>query len=296
MKRRLNVDLVPAIRKLDIVSRRITSGKVVGGYKSIFKGKGLDFDSYRVYDQSDDASLIDWKATARSDRVLVKTYVEERDVNVFFLVDVSNSMVFGSTPKLKNEYAVEVISSLSHAMLKEGDSVGMILFSDKIVSKLYPGRGDEQFYALTRDLLKPENYGGKFDFNLACKFLLSYLRQDSIVFLVSDYVGLKEGWITYLEMLSKKFDLVGLMVRDPRDRELPQESHQIVIEDPYSNKSMLIEPDLIKNVYEEYIKKQEKELRETFFKNGADFISLSTDSSFVNPIMNLFRQRSLKWR
>ena len=195
MKRRLNVDLVQSIRKLDVVSRRITSGKVVGGYKSVFKGKGLDFDGYRVYDSSDDASLIDWKATVRSNQILIKTYIEERDVNVFFLVDVSNSMVFGSTPKLKNEYAVETISSISHAILKEGDNVGMILFSDKIVCKVYPGKGEEQFYILTKNLINPENYGGNFDFNSACKFLLSYLKQDSIVFVVSDFFGLKEGWI-----------------------------------------------------------------------------------------------------
>ena len=296
MKRRLNVDLVQSIRKLDVVSRRITSGKVVGGYKSVFKGKGLDFDGYRVYDSSDDASLIDWKATVRSNQILIKTYIEERDVNVFFLVDVSNSMVFGSTPKLKNEYAVETISSISHAILKEGDNVGMILFSDKIVCKVYPGKGEEQFYILTKNLINPENYGGNFDFNSACKFLLSYLKQDSIVFVVSDFFGLKEGWIKYLEMVSKKFDVIGMMIRDPRDRELPKNSQQIVVQDPYSNKSLIIEPELIKEVYEEHIKKQEKELRSEFYKSGAEFISLSTDKGFVNPIMNLFRQRSLKWR
>jgi len=297
MKRKLNVDLIPAIRKLNIINRRLTSGHIGGGYKSVFKGKGLDFDEYRVYNPGDDdASLIDWKATVRGGEILVKTYVEERDVNVFFLVDVSNSMIFGSTPKLKNEYAAEVVSSMSYSILEGGDSVGMILFAENIISKIYPGKGKEQFYFITRELLNPENYGGKFNFNSACKFLLSYLRQDSIVILISDFLGMKEDWVKDLNIISKKFDTIGVMIRDPRDRELPMEARQIVVEDPYSKKSIVIEPDLIKEAYEDHIKKQEKELKDNFFRIGSDFITLSTDKNFVNPIMNLFKQRSLKWR
>ncbi|MBL7148218.1 MAG: DUF58 domain-containing protein [Nanoarchaeota archaeon] len=296
MKKRLNVDLIPAIRRFEIISKGLTAGKPGGDYKSIFKGKGLEFDGYRVYNPDDDADLIDWKATIRSDKILVKTYVEERDVNVFFLVDVSNSMIFGSTPKLKNEYAAEVIASLSYAILEAGDSVGLSLFTDKIVSKVHLGKGRTQFYALTRSLLNPEYYGGNFDFNSACKFLLNYLKQDSVVIVISDFVGLGGDWIRRLEMISKKFDVIGIMIRDPRDRTLPTDTNQIVIEDPYSNKSLTIEPGLIKDVYEDYIKKQEKDITNEFLRVGSDFMSLSTDKSFVSPIMGLFRKRGLRWR
>tara|TARA_Y100000310_G_C20558938_1_gene752044 strand:- start:166 stop:1056 length:891 start_codon:yes stop_codon:yes gene_type:complete len=296
MKRKLNVDLVPSIRKLQVVTKGLVKAKGFGNYKSVFKGKGLEFSEYRLYDRNDDASLIDWKASMRTNQILVRQYEEERDVNVFFLVDCSAGMIFGSTPKLKNEYAVELIASLSFSILDTGDSVGLAMFNDKIVKKIYPGKGKGHFYALTRDLVDPNNYGGGFDFKVATDFILNYLKQTTVVIVISDFINMNENSINNLEYLTSKFDTIGVMVRDPRDRELPEDTGQVVIEDPSSKQSLLIEPKLIREVYAEEIKKQEKWIKEMFLKNRSDFISLTTNESFVKPVLNLFRERILKWR
>jgi len=295
MKRKLNVDIHPSIRRLEIVTKGLLKTRVSGSYRSVFKGRGLEFSDYRLYTPLDDASRIDWKATVRSNQLLIRQYVEEKDVSVFFLVDCSHSMVFGSTEKLKNEYAVELVASLSYAILEADDSVGLAMFNDKIVDKIYPSKGKGQFHIIEKILLKPENYSGSYDFNNAAKFLLSFLKEDSVIVIVSDFVGLREGWVKFLEIISHKFDTIGIMIRDPRDKTLPDDVGQVVIEDPYSKKSLLIEPDLIRSVYEEEMRKQESAVRDVFLKNGSDFLSLTTDKGFTKPILNMFIKRSLKW-
>jgi len=296
MKRKLNVDIVPSIKKLQVVTKGLVRAKGFGSYKSVFRGKGLEFLEYRPYDRNDDASMIDWKASMRSNQLLIRQYEEERDVNVFFLVDCSSTMVFGSTEKLKNEYAVELIGSLAFSIIDAGDSVGLVMFNDKIVKDVYPGKGRGHFHALIRALTNPDNYGGGYNFNTAADFILNYLKQTTIIIIISDFVGLSENALDHLRFVTSKFDTIGIMVRDPRDRELPEGVGQVVIEDPYSKQSLLIEPGLIKEVYEEEIEKQEKWVKDLFLRNRSDFLLLTTDKSFVKPVLNLFRERTMKWR
>ena len=296
MKKKLNVDLAPSIRRLQVFTKGLIRSKGFGNYKSVFRGKGLEFFDYRQYDESDDASLIDWKASMRADQLLIRQYEEERDVNVLFLFDCSAGMVFGSTEKLKNEYAVELISSLAFSILDQGDSVGLVMFSDRIVKDIYPRNGKGQYYAMIKALINPDNYGGSYDFKKVADFILNYIKQTTVLIIVSDFIGLNEEAEKHLKFVTSKYDTIGIMVRDPRDRELPSDVGQVVIEDPYSNKSLLIEPKLIKEVYEEEIKKQEAWIKNSFLKNRSDFLMLTTDKGFVKPILNLFMERTLKWR
>jgi len=296
MRKKLNVDIVPSIRKLEVVTKGLIKTKGIGSYRSVFRGKGLDFSEYRPYSNVDDAALIDWKASMRTNQLLMRQYEEERDLNVFFLLDCSSSMIFGSTPKLKNEYAVEVVASLAYSILDAGDSVGLAMFSDKIIKKIYPGKGKGHFYALVKALTDPNNYGGGYDFNNAAQFVLNYLKETTVVIVVSDFVGLGETSIDNLKFMANKYDTIGIVVKDPRDREMPDDVGQVVIEDPYSKQSLLIEPELIKEVYEDEIKKQENWLKNLFIKNHSDFLLLTTDKSFVKPVLTLFWERTLKWR
>ena len=205
-------------------------------------------------------------------------------------------MIFGSTDKLKNEYAAEIVISLAFTILEVGDSVGLVMFNDKIMKKVYPGKGRGQFYSVVRELTNPENYGGGFDFENISDFILNYLKESTVVIIVSDFVGLSESSIESIKLITNKYDTVGIMVRDPRDKVLPEDVGQVVIEDPYSNKSLLIEPKLIKEVFEEEIKRQEKWIKDSFLKNKSDFLSLTTDKSFIKPVIGLFKERALKWK
>lgn len=293
---KLRVDLTPAIKQLEIVTKNLVTTSVVGHYKSVFKGKGIEFADYRAYTPDDDTSLIDWKASVRANELLVKEFVEERNINMFFLIDVSTSMIFGSTYKLKNEYAAEIVASLAHIGLDAGDKVGFALFNDKVIKKILPSNDKHQFYILSKTLVNPTFYGGKYDLGEALKFLIGYLKETSIVMIISDFIGLRGEWKKYLKIAGTKYDIIGIMVRDPRDRSLPADNANIFIADPFSNRQMLVNPILIKKKYEEYVKKEEETIKNIFLSYKCDFIELSTDKPFAPVIIDFFKKRKRKLR
>ncbi|MBS3156094.1 DUF58 domain-containing protein [Candidatus Woesearchaeota archaeon] len=296
-KKKLVIDLLPAIRKLEVLTKQHAESGLIGQYSSVFKGRGIEFEDYRTYSTTDDASLIDWKASKKANRILIKEYVEERNVNVVFALDVSESMLFGSTEKLKNEYAAELVASLAHAILEVGDNVGLVMYNDTIVENIVPSRKKSQFYDISRNLTNPELYGGNGKFSELSKFLLTSFNRGTVVIIVSDFVGMDEGWKSNLKIITSKFDVIGIIIRDPRDRTLPGDYvGEILIKDPYSHKRVVIDPSLLKDLYEKETRRQEEELLKSFVDAGADSTIISTDEFFVKPIVKLFKLRALKIR
>ncbi len=296
-KKKLTIDLLPAIRKLEVLTKGHAAAGLVGQYMSVFKGRGIEFEDYRTYSSTDDASLIDWKASKKANRILIKEYVEERNVNVVFALSVSESMLFGSTEKLKNEYAAELVASLAHAILEVGDNAGLIMFNDTIVENIIPSRKRSQFYDISRSLINPDLYGGGVNFLELSKLLMVSLNRGTVVIIVSDFIGMDKGWKETLKILTSKFDVIGIMIRDPRDRTLPEDYvGEILIKDPYSHKRTVVDPSLLKELYEKEVKKQEEEILNTFVDAGADSVLISTDEFFVKPIVRLFKIRALKVR
>lgn len=297
MRRYLNVDLPKAMREFEVALRKMVTTRIIGHYRSVFRGKGLEFDAYRKYMSSiDDAQRIDWKASMRANELLVKEYVEERDLQILFVVDVSSSMVFGSTAKLKNEYALEMVTSLANFILKAGDRIGFALFSDKILELRMPAKSQRQLFILTNSLLDPDIYGGNYDLGKILRTLMGSLTPEiAAIIIVSDFIG-PRNWSTELKTLNKKIETIGIMICDPRDRTLPTDSQQIVVADPYSNKTELIDSSLIKERYERYARQQEEEIRNSFSEAGCDFLKLTTDKSFIVPLATFFKMRAGKWR
>ncbi|OIO62853.1 hypothetical protein COY26_05225 [Candidatus Woesearchaeota archaeon CG_4_10_14_0_2_um_filter_33_10] len=288
----LKLNLKPLIKRLEVHTKRGLTSTLTGSYKSTFKGKGLDFVGYRPYDIGDDANMIDWKATLRSQDLLVKILVEERNVNIVFLVDVSSSMSFASIDKLKNEYAAELVASLSFAAIQAGDSVGLVMFNDKIVKFLPPNMGNKQYFMIINSLSNPKLYDGKFDFIKVINDLINSFKKGAIIVIVSDFIGLGKDWENYLRAVSEKFEVIGIMVRDPRDYEIPADVGQIVISDPYSDKEVLIDTAKIKDEYESVVKEQIKHIKETFINSKSDFLELRTDKPFLDYIIKFFLMRN----
>lgn len=296
MKKELKIDLSVGLKRLRILTNRLVNSKIVGNYRSVFKGSGLEFLDYRHYSPDDDASMIDWKASVRSNDLLVKEFVEERNLNVFFLVDVSSSMVYSSIDKLKIEYAAELVATLSYTILHAGDSIGFALFNDKIIRHEQPKRGFSQYYQLTKTLVDPRYYGGGYDLCEALKLTMTFLKEFSIVIIVSDFIGLKNDWKRHLKLMGKKFDLIGIMVSDSADRVLPHYNGQVVLGDIFSKKQVVVNVDNIREDYARYVEAYEKEISEAFIKSGADFVRLTTDKPFIELITNLFIKRAKRIR
>lgn len=296
MRKGFIINLKPLIG-LSLNAKRLVATSVLGGYKSVFRGRGLEFEGYRPYLSGDDASLIDWRASARAGEILMKEFTEERNLTVFFLIDVSSSMIYSSLSKLKSEYAAEVVSSLSFVVLHSGDSVGFALFSDKIIKKSMPFNGVGRHSLITRELLDVDNYGGEYNLIHALKYINSFLPPKSVLIIISDFIGLNGEWDLHLTLAAQKYSTMGIMIRDPRDKRLPDMPFgSVLLEDPYGEEQMVIDPKKVAKPYRDYVAKQERRIKSTFLSAGADFLSLTTDKEFVFPLLQFFKERENRVR
>ena len=293
----LNINLKPLIKKLEIsLKRGYTQDAVTSTFRSVFRGRGLEFDRFRVYSPSDDAREIDWKASLKAQDLLVRVLTEERNIDVMFLMEVGNSMIFASGEKLKCEYAAELVATLSFGMIEAGNKVGLVMFTDRVVKHIVGNTGMAHFYRLTKTLSDPALYTGDFDMDMIMRYSTRIFKNGTIVFIISDFIGLSEGWRTNLEIMAKKFDVIGVMVRDRRDNSLEGASGQFVLGNPYTGDDLLVDVELVKKKYAQFAELQIKEIENVFKHVGADFIMLETDLDFVHPIVKLLNMRKQRWR
>jgi len=290
------VDVNPMLKKLELVSKKGISGFLSGEFRSVFKGSGLEFHGYRNYNAAeDDAKNIDWKASMRTRYLVVKELVEERNNNVVFLVDVSSSMSFGSVDRLKNEYVIEMFASMAYSLLSGGDSVGLALFTDHIITLLPPNIGNKQFYTMLKTITNPALYEGPFDLEKALHDFNAMMTRPSIVILMSDFIGLKGGWYDKLRLVAAKHELIVFIVKDPRDVMLPEEVGQVFVEDPYTHETLLIDTKIIKNDYEKLAHDQDQTLIRMLKDLQVEYQFLTTNQPFSNTIFSFFKQRALRW-
>ncbi|MFP4424004.1 MAG: DUF58 domain-containing protein [Candidatus Woesearchaeota archaeon] len=292
----LKVDLKPLIGQLHLSSSNDVTGALTGSYLTVYKGRGLEFGGYRQYTAADDASSIDWKASMRSEHILVRELVEERNLNVFFLFDVSNSMLFASTDKMKCEYAIELIATMAFAIIRAGDSVGISQFNDDVLNNINPNVGSAQYYKIVHELTNTQNYGGGFNLTKALRKTTLILRkQRAMIILVSDFLGLTDtAWEDYVKSISTRFDLLPIMIKDPVDMTLPEHKGELIIEDPYSREQIMVNPTSMKEEYEKNARQQENKIIQTFKKYNVEVLKLKTDKPFMRDLIGHIQRRRNK--
>ena len=290
----LNVDIPRTIKTFDSAMRKKMLIKSIF-YKRIFGGKGLEFDSYRDYSNNDDSSLIDWKATMKNNgEPLVKQYVEERDLSIFFLIDVGDNMILGSGEKLKNETVAEISSSLAHLVLIAGDKAGFALYSDKIKVIKKPISGTNQFYSFVKEITNVKNYGGKSDLVQALKFIRPYLRDTSAIFVISDFLRVDDKCLDELKKFIIQKETIGIMVRDINDNQISDTQNEIVVEDIDTGEQLLVNPSLIRQEYEKKALEQKQKVFDIFKKTGSDIIEIYTNADFIPPLVDFLKKRVKK--
>jgi len=290
MEKKLNLHIPEAISSFEEIMREFELQRIL--YKIIFRGKGLEFDGYRKYSPDDDASDIDWKASMKSNQTLVKQYIEERDLKIVFLVDVSDNMLFGSTEKLKCEYSAELCSALAHLIITFGDNVGFVLFSDKVVADSSPKKTRKQFDTFVGELSNPDNYGGPSKINEMLDYLLNYFTTtiDSVI-LVSDFINLKEPSKRMLSFFSSKFETIAIMVKDPLDKKMPKIKGEIIIEDPVTKRQVIIDPSVVRKTYEKNALEHENLVKNMFSSTGIDCLDITTDQHFAPKLSEFLKMR-----
>lgn len=286
----LNIDIQAQVNRISPLTKKGVFGILVGEYKSAFRGRGLEFTTFRNYDESDDAIRIDWRASLKSQDTLVRVFEEERDLKVYFIFDTSNSMLYSSHDKLKAEYAAELIAALSYGVLRAEDAVGLVMFSDKIKTFIPARIGDAQFFKISDALTSTKNYSGVKDYRKLISFCMSSLPRTSILFLVTDYIGLPENYEHYLEPYNQKFESVGFMIRDPVDDELPVDGNAYLL-DPFTDEELEVDAGSMHARYDEYIRSFKERLAETYRKSSDDIIEFSTDEDYLHTLLSYFSLR-----
>jgi uncharacterized protein (DUF58 family) len=290
-------ELIKKIRYIQIYTSKAVNDVLAGEYHSVFKGQGMEFDEVRAYQPGDDIRTIDWNVTARTGHPYVKRYVEEREITVFFLVDLSASGSFGSREKIKNEIAAEFCALLAFSAIKNNDKVGLIVFTDNIELFIPPAKGTSHVLRLIRELLYFE--GGKkqqstgTDIALALDYLGRVLHKRGVVFLVSDFID--HNFEKPLGVLARRHDLIAVTVSDPRELALP-EIGLLEIEDAENGATILVDTGSreVRNRYETLAREKNEKLSRLFRSTGVDHIQLFTDRDYVLDLVKFFRKRTKK--
>jgi len=293
---KLRVDVGKAVSQFNKVVKEFRLRKTI--YKTVFRGKGLEFDGYRYFDENlDDAGMLDWKASLRANKLLAKKYIEERDLSIYFIFDSSSKMLFGSGDKLKAEYASEVISALSYLIINSNDMPGLIMFSDKLRKFVRPSKSRYQFSLLVSSLSDASLYGGGFDISSAIDLSLKKIKSEHpVIFLVSDFISIRKGFEKNLKLMSARFETVALMIRDPFDDQLPDVDYQMSIQDPETGRQILVDPSTVGKRYQQLALKQKSAVKEIFQNTGVDLLEMHTNEPFVVPLAAFLRYRAEKGR
>ena len=290
-------ELVKKIRYIQIYTSKAVNDVLAGEYHSVFKGQGMEFDEVRAYQPGDDIRTIDWNVTARTGHPYVKRYVEEREITVFFLADLSASGSFGSMDKLKNEIAAEFCALLAFSAIKNNDKVGLIVFTDVIELFIPPAKGTSHVLRLIRELLcfdpgKQRERTGT-DIALALDYLGRVMHKRGVIFLVSDF--LDQNFEKPLGVLARRHDLIGVSVSDPRESALPDVG-LLEIQDAESGEKVVIDTGSreVRNRYEQFAREKHERLSNLFKSFGVDHIQLFTDRDYVLDLVKFFRKRMKK--
>ncbi|MFP4567998.1 MAG: DUF58 domain-containing protein [Candidatus Woesearchaeota archaeon] len=288
----LNINIKSRLNKVDLNSRRdILSRTLQGEWSTTFKGHGMEFAGFREYEYGDDASLIDWRASLRSKSTLVREFEDYKNFSVFFLFDVSNSMFFSSHGTLKCEFAAEVIYVLADAINKAGDAIGIAMATDKFKIKVKPNIGLEAINRIKKALIDINNYGGVFDFKKALLTAKSFLGEKAVIIIVSDFFSITKSWEKYVRMLSNEYELIALLIRDPRDRHIPKNAGQILLKDPDTGDNIYVDTKKISDDYNTEIKQQEKYIENVFRQSKGDYLILQTDEPYLMKLVQFFQRR-----
>ncbi len=215
----LSRELLAEIRRIEIVTRRLVNQQMAGQYHSVFKGRGMSFDEVRAYLPGDDPRTIDWNVTARTGEPYVKTYVEERELTVLIMVDMSGSMAFGTVGDEKRRVAARLAAMMAFSAIKNGDRVGLVAFTDTVEVYVPPKKGRKHVLRLIDEILRFDPVGEGTDLGEALGFVAKVQRRSAVVFLISDF--LDEGYERPLHVAAKRHDLVPLTVVDPAEEALP---------------------------------------------------------------------------
>jgi uncharacterized protein (DUF58 family) len=321
----LPAEIAQAVKRIQFVTGRQVADVMAGAYLSVFKGRGMEFDEVRPYVPGDDVRAIDWNVTARTGEPHIKRFVEERELTVMLLVDVSASQDFGSGRRSKLEAAVELSALLALSAVENGDKVGMLLFHGGADLYIPPRKGGKHALRIVREVLargqglaegptRPSwiptlvrRWFKKLQdatrnqprrstsISAALEFCRRVLPRRAVLFLISDF--LDEGYLQVLRHANRKHDVVAALITDPREADMPP-AGLITLEDAETGRTRLVDTrsQQFRSELARGAADRRKQLGEQLRATGMDLVTFDASGSMVDPLLAFFRERERRLR
>jgi uncharacterized protein (DUF58 family) len=281
------------IRQVEIKARILADEALLGTYRSVFRGSGLEFEEVREYEPGDDIRSIDWNVTARMGLPYIKKFREDRELNILLAVDISASSWFGSVDQSKRELATEVAALLAMTAMRSHDRVGLLRFAEGLQEWMPSRRGREHLLQVIRELVFAPPRRVRTEMHEAARFLTNITKKRSVVFLVSDFldVGLVDD--PSVRMLGRKHDVIALVLNDPRELELPNVG-VVALEDAETGRVANIDTGdrRLREEYASASRQRRTQRRRDLARMKIDSVDLFTDRPFVPTLMALFNART----
>ncbi|MCK9554766.1 DUF58 domain-containing protein [bacterium] len=290
-KTQLKKEIFKKVRQIQIYTTKMVDEVLSGAYKSVFKGKGIEFEEVREYVPGDDVRGIDWNVTARMGSPFIKLYVEERELTVMLLVDMSRSNKFGTRVQMKNELAAQLAAALAFSAIKNNDKVGLLIFTDKIEKYIPPKKGKKHVLRVIREILFFKPSGRKTDLALAINFANKVLIKRSVMFVISDFYD--AGYLKPMMISSKKHDVIAVHVRDYLEKSIPG-AGIVQFEDAETGEIVLVDTNDqgFRRRYEEATTSEDRDLYRKIRSMNIDIIPVETGKSVLDPVEKFFRGRA----
>jgi uncharacterized protein (DUF58 family) len=291
-------EIIKKIRQIEIRTNRLVTESLAGAYHSVFKGQGMNFDEVREYQPGDDVRTIDWNVTARMNHPFIKKFVEERELTLMLLVDVSGSGLFGSRAQSKRELAAEIASVLAFSAIRNNDKVGLLLFTDEVEKFIPPRKGRGHVLRVIREVLffEPKRRGT--DMINALEFMGRVLPHRSIAVVISDFQTPQSSGAlplpiqTALRIANRRHDVVTVQITDRYEMQLPALG-RLTLEDAETGEILEIntsDPGS-RDAFALRRQKQLNDLARQFRSSGIDSIQLRTDEPYGAALGNFFETR-----
>ena len=285
-------ELIKKVRKIEIKTRGLSHNIFAGQYHSAFKGRGMSFSEVREYQYGDDVRDIDWNVTARFNKPYIKVFEEERELTVMLIVDLSDSLDFGTVKQTKREMVTEIAATIAFAAIQNNDKIGVIFFTDKVEKFIPPQKGKKHILYIIRELLNFEPQSKKTDISKPLEYLTNAIKKRCTAFLISDFID-NGDYKNAMTIANRKHDLVAIQVYDRRIAEMPAIG-LVKFRDAETGEEQYVDTSSskVREAQRLWWNEQCKKRDEVLKKSRVDSVSISTDQDYVKALLNLFAKRS----
>lgn len=282
-------EILKRVKRLEITTNKLVGGVISGNYRSVFRGQGMEFSEVREYLPGDDVRNIDWNVTARFNSPFIKEFIEERDLDIYIIFDVSGSSEFGYK-RSKKEVGVEVAASVMFAALRNNDNVSLVLFTDRVERYVPPRKGKRHVLRLLRELIYFEPTNKKTDIDEVLTYLNRIIKRRGVIFIISDFMA--NTFDGALKRLKNRHDVILINLSDIREGDIPNVGY-LLLEDRETGKQTIVNTGSKKfrEAYADQGRKRQRDLSEKMKRLKVDMIELNTDEPPHHSLKRFFDLR-----